>query len=55
MEHCREMSYPFPPHTFRKLCQDKELLCGGSNGFKKACKAFIKPSEVPQRSVKIKI
>ena len=28
MEHCLEMSYPFPPHTFRKLCQDKELRVG---------------------------
>ena len=31
------------------------LLCGGSKGFMKALKAFIKPFEPPQRSVKIKI
>ena len=31
------------------------LLCGATNGFMKALKAFIKPFEAPQRSVKIKI
>ena len=31
------------------------LLCGASKGFMKALKAFIKPFEAPQRSVKIKI
>ena len=31
------------------------LLCGASKGFMRASKAFIKPSETPQRSVKIKI
>ena len=31
------------------------LLCGVSKGFMKALKAFIKPFEAPQRSVKIKI
>ena len=31
------------------------LLYGASKGFIKAFKAFIKPFEVPQRSVKIKI
>ena len=31
------------------------LLCGASKVFIKALKAFIKPFEVPQRSVKIKI
>ena len=31
------------------------LLCGDSKGFMKAFKAFIKPSDAPQRSVKIKI
>ena len=31
------------------------LLCGTSKGFMKASKAFIKPFETPQRSVKIKI
>ena len=31
------------------------LLCGGSKGFMKALKAFIKPSGAPQRSVKRKI
>ena len=31
------------------------LLCGASEGFMKALKAFIKPFEAPQRSVKIKI
>ena len=31
------------------------LLCGASKGFMKAFKAYIKPFEAPQRSVKIKI
>ena len=31
------------------------LLCGALKGFMKALKAFIKPFEVPQRSVKTKI
>ena len=31
------------------------LLCGASQGFMKALKAFIKPLEPSQRSVKIKI
>ena len=31
------------------------LLCDASRDFTKALKAFIKPFEVPQRSVKIKI
>ena len=31
------------------------LLCGASEGFMKALKAFIKPFEVPQKSIKIKI
>ena len=31
------------------------LLCGASKGFLKAFKAFKKPFEAPQRSVKIKI
>ena len=31
------------------------LLCGSSKGFMKAFKAFLKPFEAPQRSVKIKI
>ena len=31
------------------------LLRGASKGFMKALKAFIKPFEVPQRSVKVKI
>ena len=31
------------------------FLCGASKGFMKALKAFIKPFEAPQRSVKIKI
>ena len=31
------------------------LLCGAAKGFMKAFKAFIKPFEVPQRSVEIKI
>ena len=31
------------------------LLCGGSKGFMKAFKAFVKPLEASQRSVKIKI
>ena len=31
------------------------LLCGAAKDFMKAFKAFIKPFEAPQRSVKIKI
>ena len=31
------------------------FLCGASEGFMKALKAFIKPFEAPQRSVKIEI
>ena len=31
------------------------LLCGASRDFMKALKAFRKPFEAPQRSVKIKI
>ena len=31
------------------------FLCGASKGFMKTLKAFIKPFEAPQRSVKIKI
>ena len=31
------------------------FLCGASKDFMKAFKAFIKPVEAPQRSVKIKI
>ena len=31
------------------------LICGASKGFMKVLKAFIKPFEAPQRSVKIKI
>ena len=31
------------------------LFCGASKGFMKAVKAFMKPFEAPQRSVKIKI
>ena len=31
------------------------LLCGPSKGFMKVLKAFIKPFEAPQKSVKIKI
>ena len=31
------------------------LLCGTSKGFLKAFKVFIKPFEVPQRRVKIKV
>ena len=30
------------------------LLCGASKVFMKALKAFIKPSEAPERSVEIK-
>ena len=30
------------------------FFCGDSKGFMKAFKAFIKPFEAPQRSVKIK-
>ena len=31
------------------------LFCGASKGFMKAFKAFIKPLEAAQRSVKIKV
>ena len=31
------------------------LLCPTSKGFKKALRAFIKPFEAPQKSVKVKI
>ena len=31
------------------------LLCGVSKGFMRAFKAFIKPFEAPQKSVKMKI
>ena len=31
------------------------LLCGTAKGFMKALKAFIKPFQAPQRTVKIKI
>ena len=31
------------------------LLCRASKGFMKVFKAFVKPFEAPQRSVKIKI
>ena len=31
------------------------LLCGASKSFMKAFKAFIKPFEAPQRSMKIKL
>ena len=31
------------------------LLCGASKGFMKPLRAFIKPFEAPQRSLKIKI
>ena len=31
------------------------ILCGASKGFMKTLKAFIKLSEAPERSVKIKI
>ena len=47
---------------FRKLMLKKlsflififRLLCGASEGFMKAFKAFIKPFEASQRSLKIK-
>ena len=50
---------PFPPwsRTKRKnfwICIFT-LFCGASKGFVKALKAFIKPFEASQRSVKIKI
>ena len=38
-----------------KLIFISTLFCGASKGFMRAFKAFIKPSEAPQRSVKIKI
>ena len=51
-------TYPVPiPDKEKKLTSIFifTLLCGASKGFMKALKAFIKPFEVPQRSVKIKI
>ena len=51
-------TYPVPvPDKEKKLTSIFifTLLCGASKGFIKVLKAFIKPFEVPQRSVKIKI
>ena len=45
------------PDKVKKLSKNFTftLLCGASKGFMKAFKAFIKPFEAPQKSVKIKI
>ena len=45
------------PDKVKKLSQIFifTLLCGASKGFMKAFKAFIKPFDTPQRSVKIKL
>ena len=54
----RIITPPVPiPDDERKLTQFFifTLLCDASKGFMKALKAFIKPFERPQRSVKIKI
>ena len=50
------LSVPIPDEE-KKLSQIFifTLLCGDSKGFLKALKAFTKPFESPQRSVKIKI
>ena len=51
-------TYPVPiPDKEKKLTSIFifTLLCGASKGFIKVLNAFIKPFEVPQRSVKIKI
>ena len=40
---------------FLILVTRRIFLCGASKGFIKALKAFIKPFEAPQRSVKTKI
>ena len=50
------LSVPIPDEE-KKLSQIFifTLLCGDSKDFLKALKAFIKPFESPQRSVKIKI
>ena len=52
--------YLFPSQSRTKRKELSEififtLLCGVSKGFKKALKAFIKPFDTSQRSVKIKI
>ena len=45
------------PDEERKLTKNFifTLLCAASKGFMNALKAFTKPSEAPQKSVKIKI
>ena len=53
-----ELTLPVPiPDEEKKLSEIFifTLLCGISKGFMNSLKAFIKPSEAPQRSVKIKI
>ena len=53
-----DFTLPLPiPSKKRKLTQIFifTLLCGASNCFMKAFKAFIKPFEAPQRGLKIKI
>ena len=60
----RPLSSPAAFNSFRPDTGRKEkinlnvyftLLSGASKGLGKALKAFIKPAEAPQRSVKIKI
>ena len=50
------LTLPVPiPDEEKKLKFFFRILCGASEGFTKALKAFIKPFEASQRSVKIKI
>ena len=56
-------SHLFSPLAFQKVVLKEKLskiliftlLCGASKGFMKALKAFIKPFQAPQRTVKINI
>ena len=43
------------PGRREKIKLNFYFLCGASKSFIKALKAFMKPFEAPQRSVKIKI
>ena len=52
------LTFPVPiPDEVRKLTQIFIFIlpCGAWRGFKKAFKAFVKPFEAPQRTVKIKM
>ena len=50
----KQLTLPVPMAGEEKKKIIFTLLCGASKGFMKAFKAFIKPFEVLQRSVKIK-